>query len=77
MDHVRKVVLPPDREPKYLGIFTKEKAFYRAFIPLLIIISLQHLAALMVNMVDNLMLGSYTELALSGATLVNQIHFVM
>ena len=77
MNHAQKVVLPPDREPKFLGIFIKERSFYRAFIPLLVIIALQHLAALMVNMVDNLMLGSYTELALSGATLVNQIHFVM
>lgn len=41
------------------------------------VISLQQLAALMVNMVDNIMLGSYTELALSGATLVNQIQFML
>ena len=31
----------------------------------------------MVNMVDNIMLGTYSELALSGATLVNQIQFVL
>lgn len=47
------------------------------FFPLLAIISLQQLAAFMVNMVDNLMLGTYSELALSGATLVNQLQFVL
>lgn len=47
------------------------------FFPLLVIISLQQLAAFMVNMVDNLMLGTYSELALSGATLVNQLQFVL
>ena len=69
--------LPPDHEPKWLGIFTKDKAFYRTFFPLLAIITLQQLAALAVNMADNLMLGTYTELALSGATLVNQIQFTL
>lgn len=69
--------LPPDTQPKFLGIFIKEKSFYRTFFPLLIVITLQQLAALMVNMVDNIMLGTYSELALSGATLVNQIQFVL
>ena len=69
--------LPPDRDPKVLGLFTRNRAFYKMFFPLLLVISLQQLAALAVNMVDNLMLGRYTELALSGATLVNQIQFVL
>ena len=69
--------LPPDTEQKFLGIFTKDRSFYRNFFSLLIIIALQQLAALMVNMVDNIMLGRYTELALSGATLVNQLQFIM
>lgn len=41
------------------------------------VIALQQLAALVVNLVDNLMLGRYTELALSGATPVNQLQFVL
>ena len=69
--------LPPDREKKILGIFTKDRAFYRSFFSLMLIVALQQLAALTVNLVDNLMLGSYTELALSGATLVNQIQFIL
>ena len=69
--------LPPDNDPKILKVFTKDKAFYRTFFPLLFIIVLQQLAALAVNMADNIMLGRYTELALSGATLVNQIQFTL
>lgn len=55
----------------------KNSRLYKTFFPLLIVISLQQLASLMVNMVDNMMLGTYTELALSGATLVNQIQFML
>ena len=69
--------LPIDSEDKFLGLFTRDKKFYRMFFSLLIVISLQQLAALAVNMVDNIMLGTYTELALSGATLVNQIQFIL
>jgi putative MATE family efflux protein len=69
--------IPPDREEKVLGLFTRDAAFYRTFFPLLLTIALQQLAALTVNLVDNLMLGVYSELALSGATLVNQLQFVL
>ena len=71
------VPLPPDTERKLLGLFTRDPYFYRTFFPLLCIVVLQQLAALAVNMVDNIMLGTYSELALSGATLVNQIQFTL
>lgn len=71
------VELPPDRDPKFLGIFTRDTRFYRSFFPFLLIISLQQLAALTVNLTDNVMLGTYSELALSGATLVNQLQFAL
>ena len=60
-----------------MQIFVREKSFYRRFFPLLFIIALQSLAALTVNLVDNIMLGKYTELSLSGATLVNQLQFML
>lgn len=69
--------LPKDNEPKILGIFTKEKAFYKTFFSLMLVIGMQQLASLMVNLVDNIMLGRYTELALSGATIVNQVQFLL
>ncbi len=69
--------LPPDTEPKFFGIFTKNKSFYKSFFSLLVLIALQMLAAFTVNLVDNIMLGTYSETALSGATLVNQLQFIL
>ena len=70
-------VLPPDREEKVLGIFVRDASFYRTFFPLIFVIVLQQLAALAVNLADNIMLGRYSELALSGASLVNQLQFTL
>lgn len=55
----------------------KHRHLYQTFFPLLVVISLQQLASLAVNLADNLMLGSYQEVSLSGATLVNQIQFIL
>lgn len=60
-----------------MRLITRDRSFYKTFFPLLIVISLQNLASMAVNMVDNFMLGAYSELALSGATLVNQIQFTL
>ncbi len=77
MKQSRYIPLPPDTDEKFLKVFTKDRSFYRPFFSLLFVIVLQQLAALAVNMADNIMLGRYTELALSGATLVNQIQFTL
>ena len=77
MKQSRYILLPPDTDKKFLKVFTKDRSFYRTFLSLLFVIVLQQLAALAVNMADNIMLGRYTELALSGATLVNQIQFTL
>lgn len=53
------------------------KELFRQFFPLLLIISIQQLVALSVDLVDNIMLGSYSEEALTGAALVNQIQFML
>ncbi|MBN2040174.1 MAG: MATE family efflux transporter [Spirochaetes bacterium] len=58
-------------------IITRDKNFYKTFFPLLIVIGLQYLAGLTVNLVDNIMLGAYSELSLAGATIVNQIQFML
>ena len=50
--------------------FSHDKNFYAALFPLLIIISLQNLISYSVNMADNIMLGAYSQNALSGAALV-------
>ena len=57
--------------------FTHDKSFYKTLFPMLITISLQNLIAYSVNMADNVMLGSYSQPALSGAATVNQIFFIV
>ena len=43
----------------------------------MIVVALQNLVAYSVNMLDNIMLGSYSQSALSGAATVNQIFFIV
>lgn len=57
--------------------FTKDPEFYRSFFKLMAVIALQNLVAYSVNMLDNIMLGSYSQNALSGAATVNQIYFMV
>ncbi len=59
------------------AFFTKDKEFYRTLFPMLITVAMQNLIAYSVNMADNLMLGTYSQLALSGAAIVNQIFFMV
>lgn len=57
--------------------FTRDKQFYHSFFHLLLIVALQNVVAYSVNMADNLMLGSYSQTALSGAAAVNQLQFLV
>lgn len=61
--------------------FTKDKNFYKVFFRLMLVVALQNLVAYSVNIalkvLDNMMLGSYDQNALSGAATVNQIFFVV
>ncbi|MFI3172219.1 MAG: MATE family efflux transporter [Eubacteriales bacterium] len=54
----------------------REKEFYKQFLKICIVLVLQNVVTLSVNLADNVMLGNYSEAALSGATAVNQIQFV-
>ncbi len=60
-----------------MRLFVREKRFYTSFFSLLIVIALQNLISLGVSLVDNVMLGAYSELALSGAAIANQIQFLL
>ncbi len=62
-----------DRNP----FFVRERAFYKRFFLLTAGLALQNLLSYSVNLMDNLMLGAYSEEALSGAALVNQIQFFL
>lgn len=60
-----------------MSLFVKDKIFYKTFFTLTFIIALQNLIAFSVNLTDSLMLGSYSELALSGSAICNQIQFLL
>lgn len=59
------------------GFFTRDPAFYKALLSMMIVVALQKLVAYSVNMIDNVMLGSYSQDALSGAATVNQVFFMV
>lgn len=57
-------------------LLTKDKSFYRTFGRLFFMIVLQNAIVLSVNLADNLMIGSYSETALSGVAAVNSLQFL-
>ena len=57
--------------------FTKERGWYRNLFSIFIMVGLQNLVAYSVNMADNIMMGMYSQTALSGAAIVNQIFFLV
>lgn len=59
------------------GIFVKDRAFYRSFFSMTAVIALQSLVIYSVNLADNIMIGNYSENALSGIALVNQVQFLL
>ena len=58
-------------------MLTRDKAFYRSFMTLSLALMAEQAVILSVNLADNIMLGSYSESALSGVAAVNQIQFVL
>ena len=52
------------------------KNFYRNILKLCSMLVLQNVVTLSVNLADNIMLGAFSETALSGVTTVNQVQFV-
>lgn len=55
----------------------RDKSFYKTFFVLTLSLALQNLLVYSVNMADNLMLGSFSETAMNGASLGNQIQFLL
>ena len=58
-------------------LLTRDKDFYRSFLRLMSALMLQQAVVLSVNLADNVMLGGYSETALSGVAAVNQIQFIL
>ena len=55
----------------------REKTFYRAFFALTLSMALQNLLTFSVNMMDTVMLGRYSQDAMSGVSLCNQVQFLL
>ncbi|PJN50339.1 hypothetical protein PAEVO_53830 [Paenibacillus sp. GM2FR] len=60
-----------------MSLFVREKGFYKSFFWLTLVIGMQNLISVGVNLSDNVMLGGYSESALSGVALANQIQFLL
>lgn len=60
-----------------MALFVKEKYFYKTFFSLALVVTLQNLVFFSVSLADNLMLGAYSQLALSGVNLALQIQFLL
>ncbi len=60
-----------------MQFFVRDKSFYTRFFSMLLFIALQNLIIFSVNLMDNVMLGAYSEAAMSGVSLANQIQFLL
>lgn len=60
-----------------MKFMVQDQAFYRSFFRLTWIIALQNVISFGVNLSDNIMLGGYSESALSGVALANQLQFLL
>ena len=55
---------------------TRDRDFYKQFFSVWSVLVLYNIITLGVNLADNIMVGAYSETALSGVTAVNQIQFL-
>ena len=57
--------------------FSHDPQFYKSWVRLFLLLALQNIVTYSVNVADNIMLGMYSQTALSGAAAVNQIQYVL
>lgn len=60
-----------------MSLFVRDRHFYERFFSLTMTIALQNVVVFAVNLADNVMLGRFSEPALAGVALVNQIQFFL
>ena len=60
-----------------MKLFSRDKYFYKTFFSLTGAIAIQNLITFAVNLADNIMIGGYSQTALSGVSMVNQIQFLL
>lgn len=59
-----------------MTLVTRDRAFYQSFFRLTLALVLEQAAVLSVNLLDNVMIGNYSEVSLAAITAVNQIQIV-
>ncbi len=60
-----------------MKLLTNDRAFYKQFFSLFALLAAQNIIVLSMSLADNLMLGAYSQEALSGAAAANQIQFLI
>lgn len=60
-----------------MALMVREKRFYKTFASMTGVIAMQNLITFAVNLADNVMIGGYSQTALSGVAIVNQIQFLL
>lgn len=60
----------------FMSLMSRDKAFYRSFGLLIFGLMLEQVAVLSVNLIDNVMIGNYSETSLAAITAINQIQFI-
>lgn len=59
------------------NVFSHDKVFYRNFFGMMILLVLQNIVTYTLNVLDNVILGAYSQTALSAAAAVNQIQYIL
>ena len=60
-----------------MSLLVKDRSFYKAYWSMTAVIAMQNLITFAVNLADNIMIGGYSQNALSGVALVNQVQFLL
>lgn len=60
-----------------LKLFVRDRLFYRSFFSLTGMLALQNIITFSVNLADNMMLSRYSTEAMTGASTVNQIQYLL
>ena len=60
-----------------MTLMVRDKRLYRSFFSMTAVIALQNLITFAVNLADNVMIGRFSQDALSGVAMVNQIQFLL
>lgn len=60
-----------------MKLFVRDRAFYKSFFSMTAVLAVQNLISFAVNLADNIMIGGYDQVALSGVAMVNQVQFLL